>query len=868
MSKINQFPDNDALQEIEDLNKKFLEIKKTLNSVINLEEKNKNLWELKDISRRIKLKYPFLNRMNQDNYKEQYSNWLHKEIFYFETCNKMLLNHLGALRIDYMHFMECATLEYEYFIILEKECPQEFLGFTLDCLNLQLPPHLNLIYQNLNYSIIFILGEIPRIEVREDFTFFLEFEILGNLYLQLFNFLSNYSTLSSEYTYIILRLSYHYYLQSINYLDILNQQKPQTAFMGVDGSGITFFPLYYEFFQDEANSTQNVREKVKYLLKKYNFLVENNVFDILKRELDDSNKYFDNKDFEEALRGYSNALNIKPLDFSVWLKKCATLYLLERKDDADKCVKCLLRIDPMDWEVLKKVLDLLIIYERKDLAHKYIEIHGKEDSNENEYLKSLGGIYFNLGIYDKAEEIYEKTFKNSNTDLDIIIALSQCKIIGGKFDLAMELIKKGKSIKLDDQKLNELSSELEKIQKTRKVIKDLKKIYDEIQFDIILEKIDIDQSLLIRILESMIKKQEINAKIRSNSLIFIAETKVEKSKQTQFKGFFIGRSGHWEVNQFHFKIKLKNNSSNVITDIRIILDKFPEMLKLEGQELMRIPHLEPEGGLWTPEFKLYAGNDCVSGKIHASIKFFDSSGKSIDYEVKPLEISYICPLLEAKNLDEINYLRRTKTMKKLEKEIQLNVYYDSSKLLEEITNKMEKMNLAIIKHDEDINSSYGYAEDKINHDGLALETEIRSLIDGQTKIIIKAICEKGNKCASLLHKAVEEITELELSSEKSIIIDKLNMFIDKPNDLNKYLKKILKANWTDDKKDLWAKTIQEILEDWKTFQPKKWVKIGKAILKFTVSSIASEKLGDLVTFGFERLFEWIKINLGEVLKNK
>lgn len=863
MSEFNPFPKNNTLNEIEELNKRFLEIKESLNSITNLEEKYKKIWELKDISRKIKLKYSFLNNLKQANYKEQYNNWLREEIFYFETCLKMQLNHIGVLRIDYRLFLECATLEYEYFIVLEKECSQEFLGFTLDSINLHFSPHLNLIHQNLNNSILYILGEIPRLKEGDNYTFFIEYEILGNLYLQLFNFLSKFYSVSSGYTDIVLRLSYHYYLQSIHYLDILNRQNPQTYHMGVNGSRINFFPLYYEFFQEEGISRNNVREKANYMLKKFNILVENNILDSLERDLEDSNKYFDNKNYEEALQGYNNILKLKPLDFSVWLKKCTTLFKLKRDDDAEKCVKYLLQTDPIDWELLKKALNLLIKYERKNLALKYIEIHGKKDSEENEYLKSLGRMYFNLDRYEKAEEIYEKALHISNTDLDVIIPLSQCKIIGGEFDLAMELIKKGKSFKPDDPKLNELSSELEKIKKARKIIKDLKRFYDEIQFDIILEKTDIDQSLLIRILESMIKKQEINAKIRSNSLIFIAETKVEKPKQIQFKGIFIGRGGYWEVNQFHFKIKLKNNSSNVITNIRIILDKFPEMLKLEGQELMRISHLEPEGGLWTPEFKLYAGDDCVSGKIHASIKFFDSLGKSIDYEVKPFEISYICPLLEAKNLDEINYLRRTKKMNKLEKEIQLNVDYDSSKLLEEITNKMENMNLAIIKHDEDINSLYGYAEDKINHDGLALETEIKSLIDGQTKIIIKAICEKENKCASLLHKAIGEITELELSLEKSIIIDKLNMFIDKPNDLNKYIKKILKADWSDDKKDLWAKTVQEILEDWKIFQPKKWVKICKAILKFTVSTIASEELGDLITIGFERLFKWIKINLGE-----
>ena len=67
MSEFNSLPNNNTLYEIEDLSKSYLEIKESLNSITNLEEKYKNLWELKDISRKIKLKYSFLNRLKQDN---------------------------------------------------------------------------------------------------------------------------------------------------------------------------------------------------------------------------------------------------------------------------------------------------------------------------------------------------------------------------------------------------------------------------------------------------------------------------------------------------------------------------------------------------------------------------------------------------------------------------------------------------------------------------------------------------------------------------------------------------------------------------------------------------------------------------------
>jgi len=867
MTEFNLTLNDRYIEEIGVLNKSFLESKESLNLLTNLEERYAKLWELKEISMKIKRKYSYLNKSTNNNYREQYINWLLEEIVYFEKCLKMKIKHVGILRIDFRHLIECAILEYEYFIELGNDCPEELIEFIGDSIEINLPPHLTLLHTKLYDSVLCVISGMQSIEAENYSMFYIEYELLGNLYLQLFNFLIIYVSESSDYRQNCLRLCYHYYLKSIHYLDILNRQSPQTYYEGVDRSGVSFSSLYYDFFQESATTVNNVRDKVDYLLSRNRNLEENNIFENFDLNLEEANKNLSDNNYKEAFLGYNHILGLRPLFLNVRVKKCATLFKLNRIDDAEKCIKRLIWINPIEWSLLKQVLDLLINNGREDLAFKYIELYSKKDSEDIEYLKDLGQFYFRLDKHMEAEAFYEKILNISDKDIEVITALSQCKINTGEFDMAMELAQKGKNIKSDDSNLIALLSELERIIEIQKIIKDLCVVYSEIQFDTLIEKTKIDQPLLINILESMIKKKEINAKIRSNSLVFIKKEKAEESIQVQPKDVFIGRGGSWEVNRFHYKIKIKNNSNNVITNIRVLLDKFPEMLKLEGQELLRNTVLEPEGGLWTPEFILNAGEECVSGKIFSNVRFFDSLGKSTDYNVDPLEISYICPLLEAKNLEEIEYLRRIKKMNRLEETIQISIANEIPDLLKEISAKMEQMNLAIVKHEDNINGIYGYAEDKINHDGLALESEIKSAINGQTEIIVKAICEKDDKCASLLHKAIKEISNIGLSLEKSIIIDKLNMFIDKPKDLHNYIKKILKAKWSDDKKNLWADTVQEILEEWKSLRQKKWIRICKSILKFTVSTIASEKLGHLITTGFEKLFEWVGTNLEGVLNN-
>lgn len=184
---------------------------------------------------------------------------------------------------------------------------------------------------------------------------------------------------------------------------------------------------------------------------------------------------------------------------------------------------------------------------------------------------------------------------------------------------------------------------------------------------------------------------------------------------------------------------------------------------------------------------------------------------------------------------------------------------DLSDIIGVLTKKMEEMNLGIVKLPENISKVVGYAEDKYMYDGLALEVKIES-IEVKLELILKALCEQESKCSPLLHKANQVLSSIELSSEKADIMRKLIIFIDKPNDLKRYCRRVIKSDWSDEKKDKWAEVIKEILIDWKKLEPSKWNKIVKVLLKTIGSYFVADKVINLTTQGIEKLYYWIKDN--------
>ncbi len=326
---------------------------------------------------------------------------------------------------------------------------------------------------------------------------------------------------------------------------------------------------------------------------------------------------------------------------------------------------------------------------------------------------------------------------------------------------------------------------------------------------------------------------------------------------------FIGCVGTWEVNILNFKVKVQNNTKYSITDVKIILGKYPSILQLESDIIKTTHKLGPNGELWTPEFRLNAGNEYVSGGIHTKVMYYDSEEQNHTIDVRPFEISYICPLLEAKNINKEDYQKKTKNMYCQEQQLIFEQISDLNQFKEEMKKRMEGMNLAVIDLKGSVNEIAGYAEDKFHQDGLGLEAKIESIRDNQTEILLnlKVLCEREDKCSPLLYKALQELSTLGLSVEKLDIKQTLNMFIERPHDLTRYIVRVIKSDWSEVKKDKWADVIREILEDWKEFKPKKWERIARIILKIVLGKIVGEELSGYLTIGIQNLFDWIKTNL-------
>ncbi|KKM76178.1 hypothetical protein LCGC14_1382780, partial [marine sediment metagenome] len=156
-------------------------------------------------------------------------------------------------------------------------------------------------------------------------------------------------------------------------------------------------------------------------------------------------------------------------------------------------------------------------------------------------------------------------------------------------------------------------------------ISNLNIIYDEIKI------IDIENKLsgeikmsyqtilnknLITLIEEMILNADINARIRGDYLIFIKKDLIIKPEQQTFqhiKDILILRGGDWKIENkqsvFSYKVKVKNNSEFVLTNIQILLTSIPSGLISQSDKYV-IDVLNPNS-FESPTFKFSANESCV-----------------------------------------------------------------------------------------------------------------------------------------------------------------------------------------------------------------------------------------------------------------
>ncbi len=303
-------------------------------------------------------------------------------------------------------------------------------------------------------------------------------------------------------------------------------------------------------------------------------------------------------------------------------------------------------------------------------------------------------------------------------------------------------------------------------------LESLTRIYDEINIKELKNKLpkdvqenfsEIFEKNFIALIEEMIVKKDIHARIRGEYLTFI--TREDNSKPDRLKEEIITprhikeitilRGGDWKLenNQsvFYFKVKVKNSSSFVITNIQILLTSIPSGLIPESDRY-KIETLNPNS-FESPQFKFTAQDSCVGDFIKGTVIYTDHTGNQQTITIKPFRIEYVCNLLVPKSVTKDNFRKNTASMQ--ERKIIFDCDLEPDKLESEVAQILDKNNFFILENPNkidkpDFRKIRAYAEGKYDKQDVALSVIMQELADHTNKLIIKAMSNKEEKLTDLL----------------------------------------------------------------------------------------------------------------------
>ncbi|KKK54190.1 hypothetical protein LCGC14_3087230, partial [marine sediment metagenome] len=253
------------------------------------------------------------------------------------------------------------------------------------------------------------------------------------------------------------------------------------------------------------------------------------------------------------------------------------------------------------------------------------------------------------------------------------------------------------------------------------------------------------------------------------------------------------RGGDWKIedNQsvFYFKVKVKNNSQFVITNIQILLSSIPTGL-ISQSDNYKIETLNPNS-FESPNFKFTAKDSCVGDFIKGIVLFTDHMGNQQTITIDPFRIEYVCNLLVPKSITEEDYEKNTAIME--EKKIIFDCNLAPDKLESEITSILEQNNFYILKKPQSLAKSdfkkfKAYAEGKYDKEDVGLSIILQKLTDQANKLIIKAMSNKEEKIIDLLKDISIKCDGLKSSSGDSMQLEIICKHCDRIITLTDYMK--------------------------------------------------------------------------------
>lgn len=98
--------------------------------------------------------------------------------------------------------------------------------------------------------------------------------------------------------------------------------------------------------------------------------------------------------------------------------------------------------------------------------------------------------------------------------------------------------------------------------------------------------------------------------------------------------------------KFDYKVKVKNDSGYVVTNVTVSIVAFPQdCMEMAGETVKSISRIEV-GGFRSPQFTLFPTKDCVQGKVVATVSYIDFRDQLHTIQVEPYIIRSVCDLLK------------------------------------------------------------------------------------------------------------------------------------------------------------------------------------------------------------------------------
>ncbi len=212
--------------------------------------------------------------------------------------------------------------------------------------------------------------------------------------------------------------------------------------------------------------------------------------------------------------------------------------------------------------------------------------------------------------------------------------------------------------------------------------------------------------------------------------------------------------------KFDFKVKVKNESPFVITNVTVSIVAYPQdCMELAGESVKTISRIEV-GGFRSPQFTLYPTKDCVQGKIMATVSYIDFRDQLHTIQVEPYLIRSVCDLLRPLSATTAEFEKIIESLEKTNQEQTLE--WNPRVLFTKAEMILPTKNFHIIDTEEHtvgeefIGTIRGFAQGKYTNKRVAVVLVITGPVNGHHALMkVEALGED----VAMLPTTVDELAE-------------------------------------------------------------------------------------------------------------